>query len=126
MSDSAEGLIRVLEMVRTSAAPSEELTERVRLALVKFGSETEDNLSCAQGVEVGLVGHYRGVKLVGRDELLSNVIAALEESPIPDAVLDECPGISVAAWRAVIRASLLVLAAFEKHEPPPADPLRTE
>ena len=117
MSMSRNRLVEVLEKVRTSATSREQLTTLVREALVGYGSATEDNVACAKHVEVDVVGDYQGLKLVGHDVLLTDVIASLEEAEVPDYVAEEFPSLTPDLWAAAIRATLLVLSAFENHIP---------
>ena len=84
---------RFLEALNGSAhgsGPSEELTQKLRQALLDFGSETPVNLNCAHRVEVGHIGVEIGPKVTGQDALFSDTAHALEAEAMHTYPLVSC------------------------------------
>ncbi len=111
MSDATLARTQFLEALtgiaegRTNA---EELTKSLRQALLEFGSETPDNLSCAKQIEVGTVGSETGLKLLGRELLRSEIAHAIEGEPTPEALKTAFPGITDEDWDTFGRLTTLI------------------
>jgi len=121
MSDAPSARTRFLEALtgiaegRTNA---EELTKNLRVALLEFGSETPDNLSCAEQIEVGTVGSETGLKLLGRELLLSEIAHVIEGEPLPKAIKAAFPGISEGDWAAFGRLTTLIYILLSRDRRP--------
>ena len=121
MSDAPSARTRFLEALtgidegRTNA---EELTKNLRVALLEFGSETPDNLSCAEQIEVGTVGSETGLKLLGREVLLSEIAHVIEGEPMPEAIKAAFPGISEVDWAAFGRLTTLIYILLSRDRRP--------
>lgn len=90
----------------------------LRRALVDFGSETPDNVSCVQQISVSKApARYRKGKIRGlalrRRWLISEILNYAEGSRIPKAVRNRFRGITQQEWNAVQRLTTLVFTAFE-------------
>jgi len=111
MSDVAIARERFLEVLASIAAGSnspDALTDKLRAALLDFASETPDNCSAAERLEVGLVGSTVGPKLAGPSLLLSDIAHAVEDLPLPGALKESFPDISERDWDAFTRLTTLV------------------
>jgi hypothetical protein len=86
----------------------EELTRKLRQALLDFGSETPDNLNCANRVEVDRVESKTGPKISGQNALFRDIAHALEDEPLPEALKEHFPEISEKDWDAFTRMTTLI------------------
>ena len=102
-------LLKVLTEL-SSGASHPAVTERLRLAFLDFGSETPDNVACAEKLRVG----SGGLGLRGRRWLVGDVIYEAEGIPIPRPVKKRFPGITKKEWAAVQRLASIVFYALEK------------
>ncbi|MEI8043684.1 MAG: hypothetical protein WCL11_19905 [Verrucomicrobiota bacterium] len=93
-------------------------TRAFRKALLDFGSETEDNQSCAAEIGVGTVrGRDRcatGLALQRYGRLVSQVLNDAEGTPVPEAVRKHQAGITQQEWDAVLRLATLVFISLER------------
>lgn len=92
------------------------LTEEIREALLAFGSETPDNLACAQRIEYGvsIADGTAGLQITGSAVPLTDIAWALEEMPLPSSVREAIPALSDADWDAATRLIALILLSFER------------
>lgn len=95
------------------------LTEKIREALLIFGSETPDNRGCAERIEYGLSpgdGMF-GLRITGKPIPLTDIAWALEDGPMPPNIREKFPALTDEDWDAATRLITLVLAAFERQGP---------
>ena len=97
-----------LNEIADSQATAQEWTSNLRRALLDFGSETPDNLNCADRVEVGVVGLKTGPKIRSRDVLFRELAHTLEDEPMPAALKEHFPGMSEKYWDAFTRLTTLI------------------
>ena len=101
-----------LSSIADGRSGAEELTAKLRAALLDFGSETPDNLGCAERIEVGAVetdlGRYLGLKLRGREVLLSDIAHMVEDGPMPEPLKSAFPELSGRDWNAFARLTTLI------------------
>jgi hypothetical protein len=117
MSDVAIARERFLEVLASIAAGSDRpdaLTDKLRAALLDFASETPDNRSAAERLEVGLVGSTVGPKLAGRSMLMSDVAHAVEDLPVPGALKRSFPDLSEQDWDAFTRLTTLLYTVLSR------------
>ena len=111
MSDAPSARTRFLEALTAVAegrTNAEDLTKSLRVALLEFGSETPDNLSCAEQIEVGTVGSETGLTLLGRELLYSEIAHVIEGEPMPEALKTAFPDITDEDWDAFGRLTTLI------------------
>ena len=111
MSDvplTREQFLAALNAIAGGQATPEQLTRKLRQALLDFGSETPDNLNCAHRVEVGRVGAETGPKIIGHDALFSDIAHALESEAMPSAIKKQFPDIAEKDWDAFSRITTLI------------------
>ncbi len=93
-------------------------TAAFRKAMLHFGSETDDNRSCAAEIVVTKVSDRKhgtaGLALRGKRSLVSHVLNDAEGIPVPRAVRKNHPGITQREWDAVLRLATLVFISFER------------
>lgn len=96
-----------------------ELTEKIREALLLFGSETPDNVECARRIDYGLSpdGGNAGLRIAGSSIPLTDIAWALEDGPMPRSVRDAFPALTEDDWDAATRLITLILASFERRDP---------
>jgi hypothetical protein len=100
--------LQALSGIADGRTNAEELTKNLRLALLQFGSETPDNLSCAEQIEVSTVGSETGLKLRSRELLFSDIAHVVESEPMPEALKTAFPGITDEDWDAFGRLTTLI------------------
>jgi hypothetical protein len=89
-------------------------------AFLEFGSQTDDNLNCYRHIEYGLVPRAvcrpketYGLKLRGKDILVSDVIHLIEDLDLPDGIKEQFPDLTRNEWAAITRMATMMLIAFE-------------
>lgn len=91
-----------------------------RKALLQFGSETDDNKSCAAKISVGTYRDKdRGCRVTGlalqpQRQLVSEILNQAEGAPIPSAVRKRFRGITQSEWDAILRLATLVFLSLER------------
>lgn len=117
----AEDLIAVLVGIQRGTIANPEATDRLRAALLAYGSRTEDTLACVEHIEVDEIRAsfhgartFFGVTIRGKSLPLGDIIWALEGTPIPDAIRDEFPNLTETAWSACMRFTTLLLSALDR------------
>ena len=100
--------LKALTGIADGRTNAEELTKDLRVALLQFGSETPDNLSCAEQIEVSTVGSETGLKLRSRELLFSDIAHVVESEPMPEALKTAFPGITDEDWDAFGRLTTLI------------------
>ncbi len=111
-------LCRVLQnIIRISGNDFSIATNKMQKAILDYGSETPDNIACADQLEVAayqeLDRTYHGIRLSHLGVGLSTLINAAEGCPIPDQLKNQFPTISQAEWDAVLRLCTLLVTALE-------------
>ncbi|ARF54991.1 hypothetical protein [Streptomyces gilvosporeus] len=94
----------------------DELTGKLRTALLNFASETPDNKDAAQRIAVRHTGKPRqGPRLcLSRSgSALAKVVLSADGCPVPSRVLEEFPDLTQDEWNAVLHVTGLTLMAFE-------------
>lgn len=87
----------------------------VKQLLLKFGSETEDNIESMNHIELGHSGDNFGIKLKNKDIFISDIINALEDmEETPNEVKEYYPDMTDKEWQSSTRLSTLILLLFEK------------
>lgn len=96
------------------------LDTQFRDAFLLFGSQTEDNLSCAENVQVGMVNDGTslrrpivGLRLANSGPSLSTVLNSAEGCPVPAQLLADFPDMTQAQWDAVLRIATMLFVALE-------------
>lgn len=106
-------LLNALRCLADGNDNNERMSERLRTTLLAFGSETPDNLSCTDRIEVGHVDDVRGLKLRNQNILLSELAYELEDAPVPETVKAAFPGITGEDWSAFVRLTTLLYISLE-------------
>ena len=96
---------------------AEELTKKLREALLEFGSETPDNLSCAEQIEVGPVGERTGLKLRSRDLPFYDIANVVEGDTMPEVLKTAFPDITQDEWDAFGRVTTLIYILLSRDRP---------
>lgn len=110
--------LEALNGIAGSRTTTQELTRKLRQALLDFGSETPDNLNCAGRVEVAPVGLKIGPKICDRDVLFRDIAHTLEDEPLPAALKDHFPGLSEKDWDTFTRMTTLIYILLTPDAPP--------
>ena len=108
-----KALLDTLRRLAEGNDNNEHLTKSLHDALLSFGSETPDNSSCVNRIEVGSVGNNRGLKLRNQNILLSELAYELENTPMPEKVKEAFPNIIEEDWDAFMRLTTLLYITFE-------------
>lgn len=91
MSTKRAEFLDVLVGIAKGHSTTDDLSRRLQLAIKRFGSETPDNISYADVIEVGRVDEEAGLKFRGRPLLFSEIAHLLEDSTMPASVRSACP-----------------------------------
>ena len=96
------------------------LDTRFRDAFLLFGSQTDDNVSCTEKVQLGFIDDGTsmgrpivGLRLAKNHRSLSTVLNSAEGCPIPAQLLADCPEMTQAQWDAVLRMATMLFLALE-------------
>jgi hypothetical protein len=103
-----------------SDAEIDTLDKQFRDAFLLFGSQTDDNVSCTENVQVGFVDDGTskrrpvvGLRLAKNHRSLSTVLNSAEGCPVPAQLLADCPDMTQAQWDAVLRMATMLILALE-------------
>lgn len=100
------------------SSSTEAKTKELRKAILAYGSETPDNIDCAQRIEnadykdVGM--DYHGLVLSNTDISLSTLLNTAEGSAVPELVTARYPGITQEDWDSVLRFCTLLLSSLDR------------
>jgi hypothetical protein len=106
-------LLNTMRCLADGSDGNERISEKLRAALLAFGSETPDNVSCTNRIEVGHVDDVRGLKLRDQNILLSELAYELEDAPVPETVKAAFPDITGEDWSAFLRLTTLLYISLE-------------
>ncbi len=107
-----------------SEAQAAALTSRFREALLRFGSDSDDNRACAEHLAIGIIGKGGDegtrrvapyVRELGR--AVTEVLWSAEGCAIPEELATAIPDLRPAQWDACLRVATLALLAFESDAP---------
>lgn len=119
MSDLAsarERFIATLNALSENDAGAPEQTEALRRALLEYASETPDNVSCAQGIEIGSDGNGLGLRLVGSNIPLSDIAHELEDVLLPAPLSSAFPELTERDWDTFTRLTTLIYTALGRRQ----------
>jgi len=96
-------------------------SDQLMKAFLEFGSETPDNVNCYNHIEYGLTHDWRsravwGLKLKGKNLLLSEVMNVVENLKLPNEVSKEFPELTNSEWEAITRMVTMLLIALERSD----------
>ena len=101
------------------SASTTSLSDDIRRIFLKIGSETDDNLNCCEHIEYGAVRksfsskNFYGLKVKGKNLLISEVMNAVEDLEIPQEVKAYFPDLTGNEWSAVTRMITMILLELE-------------
>ena len=104
--------------VVSDIAASQDLTGRFRQALLIFSSHSDDNVACAEELDIGTFSQMEGtveagVRIRALGRLVSNVLWNAEGCPVPTQLREAIPEITQQQWDASLRFATLLMTAFE-------------
>nr|WP_297384593.1 hypothetical protein [uncultured Roseateles sp.] len=118
-----DDLVRAVQatMDRLMVDPNSAIdNEGIRTALLRQASSTPDNISCSEHVEYSVSPEKRlelkrtfGLKIVGKDALLSDIAYDLERGEVVDLLAARRPELSREEIEAALRVSTLLLSGLE-------------
>ena len=113
---------RFLKALTACLGSDASATAVIRRAVLRFGSETPDNIACAEQLRMTtnrdsrLRKSHRGLALRHRRWLVSDILCEAEGCRIPNRVKKRFHGITKKEWEAVQRLATLVFIAMETKE----------
>ena len=95
------------------------LESEVKSSLLAFGSETGDNVACAERIGVEDLpycdyGRIVGPTIKSRHILISDILNNAEGSAIPASLQEQYPELEQDDWNAVLRIATLAFTAFQR------------
>jgi hypothetical protein len=111
-------LIDALSGVAIGPDSNEELTARLRLALLEFSSQTPDNLNCTERIEIGAVGDETGLKIRNKKLKLGDIAYAVEDMPMPAELAVALPEMTAQDWEVFTRLTTLLYILFDRSSAP--------
>ena len=116
-SDLVDAMIRIRDEVVENA----DATEEIRRRIIAIGSATEDNINCVEHIEIGQTKSTagpvleRGIKIKGKNIMLSDIVSYIEDAPIPESVRERFPRLSAEEWCASLRFVTLLLHSLQSN-----------
>ena len=102
------------------SASLSQFSDKVMNLFLQFASETEDNLDCFNHIEYGIVSDRDfgpesvfGLKVKGKNILVSDVISGMGIRDIPKMISDDYPELTKEEWLAIRRITSIVLISLE-------------
>jgi hypothetical protein len=96
-------------------------TREFREAFLRVGSGTPDNIDAATRIEYGSGGAcpyapygFAGLKIRGKDILLTDVAHAIEDLPLPAQVRAYYPDLTQQEWSAATRMITMLLQSLDR------------
>ena len=115
VTQTKETLLRILaDFAVGEDCDCDALTKDLQRALVEFGSQTPNNLSCACHVEFGRVGDRAGLMVRNSGLLMEELAHALEDQPIPTGMKQLHGNLTQEDWDAFTRLTTLIYALFSR------------
>lgn len=105
-------LVEVLADIACGRGEPEELTPKLRKAMLSFGSETPDNIACMTAIEVGDTDQHRGIKFTTHAVNFVDLAWALEETDLPAPIKEAFPDMTAQDWDAFTRTTTLLYCLF--------------
>ncbi|WP_437953317.1 hypothetical protein WME98_23500 [Sorangium sp. So ce296] len=113
-------LIELADRLKVGAASAEEPDEVVKKSFLKYASETPDNMACSERIEYGKVPGYEGepeevygLKVRGKDFLLSDVMWQLESVEGAELIRSKHPELTTEDAKAILRMCTFILSSLE-------------
>lgn len=103
---------KALNQIASGDGETQALTAQFREALLALGSETPDNLSCADRIGIGVAGGEFGPMLCGYP--LSDIAHRLEDQPMPEDLRAAMPKLTERDWDAFLRLTTLLYIAMSR------------
>lgn len=117
--DFVRAVQSVMERLKTDPSGAID-NEGIRTALLRQASSTPDNIACSEHVEYSVSPEKRlelkrtfGLKIVGKDALLSDIAYDLECEEVVDLLAARRPELSREEIEAALRVSTLLLSGLE-------------
>ncbi len=91
-------------------------------AFLEFGSESRDNLKCAENIEYGVCernrgpANVKGLKIKDHDVLVSDIVWYLEDERVYEFLAKQFPDLNIDQIEAALRMTTMVLSSFDKDE----------
>jgi hypothetical protein len=117
-----ESILDLLRGVRAGAIDDDAATLLLRRVVLAAGSNTEDNANCLDLVDIGPglpepggpIPH--GLRLRGRDVMVSDVLHQAEDTEVPKVVSEALGGVTQKEWEACLRIVVHLLIACERDQ----------
>lgn len=94
------------------------INEQFKIALLDYASETPDNVASIEKIEIGKVEVdkrlYSGLKIKGKNILLSEIMHGIENMSMPADIKEQFPNLTQQEWEAATRIIYLVLSSLEE------------
>jgi hypothetical protein len=117
-------LVSMLLRMAGTAADADDLEAfslKFREAFLRLGSGTPDNAHAAAHIEYGVAGAcpyaprgFAGLKIRGRNLLLTDVAHAVEDLPLPAQVRAYYPDLTEVEWAAATRMITMLLQSLDR------------
>jgi hypothetical protein len=109
---------RLVRMLLTDIDDHASFTQAFVAEFLRLGSTTPDNVNAADRIEYGVAGQpprrYAGLKLRGRDVLLTDLAHAVEDAALPAEVRAYYPDLTEAEWHAATRMITMLLLSLDR------------
>lgn len=107
---------QALNAVASGREDAEALTAQFREALLALGSETPDNLNCAERIGIGIANRETGPEFgpTLRGYPLAEIAHVLEDEPMPQGLRTAFPHLTDRDWDAFGRLTTLLYIALSR------------
>lgn len=114
--------VRFVDSVRAAATSTDsarqEQERELRAALLEFGSDTEDNVACADSLMIARKlepggRSVTGLAIKGKEVLIADILNFAEGCEIPRELREQYPELAQGDWDAAMRLATLVLTAMQ-------------
>lgn len=124
MKNKDTGLLDfLLSFNETTLSPENLKLFNEQLAHVFFatGSETEDNVACMEHIEYNhiknVVNDYYGLKIIEKNISIIDVLACLEDNPMPMFIKKRFTNLTQTEWESVFRMAIMIFISLEYRLP---------